>query len=127
MFSKRKISVICLAISIALFAEGCKKKVPAPPPPPPPAPVATPRAAAGPQCARRGTVHRGAYHYSERTIRHATLAGQWPDEQRFHQPGHRNSASTGSRQVTPTSSTTYTLTATGPGGTVNRLGHGVGR
>ena len=42
MFSKRKISVICLACSLALFASGCKKKVPPPPPPPPPAPEVKP-------------------------------------------------------------------------------------
>src|ERR1039458_7008830 len=39
MFSKRKISIICLAVSVVLLADGCKKKAPAPPPPPPPAPV----------------------------------------------------------------------------------------
>src|SRR3982751_3801583 len=40
MFSKRKLSVIGLALALAIFASGCKKKVPAPPPPP--APVVTP-------------------------------------------------------------------------------------
>src|ERR1039458_9627915 len=42
MFGKRKITVVCLAVSLALFAAGCKKKVPAPPPPPPPPPVERP-------------------------------------------------------------------------------------
>src|SRR5579871_1285599 len=44
MFDKRKVSVTVLAVSLAVFAAGCKKKVPPPPPPPPPA--ATPPAAA---------------------------------------------------------------------------------
>src|ERR1035441_5064896 len=39
MFSKRKYSIICLALALALFAAGCKKKVPPPAPPPPPPPV----------------------------------------------------------------------------------------
>src|SRR6516164_10485530 len=44
MFSKRKLYVICLALALAIFATGCKKKVPAPPPPPPPPPAAPPAA-----------------------------------------------------------------------------------
>src|ERR1043166_3038677 len=36
MLSKRTISVIWLAASLALFVAGCKKKAPPPPPPPPP-------------------------------------------------------------------------------------------
>src|SRR5437016_2491144 len=42
MFSKRKLSVIGLALSLALFAAGCKKKVAPPAPAPPPAAVVTP-------------------------------------------------------------------------------------
>ena len=38
MFSKRKFSIICLALALAMFAAGCKKKVAPPPPPPPPPP-----------------------------------------------------------------------------------------
>ena len=44
MFSKRKFSLICLALALAMFAAGCKKKVPAPAPPPPPPPVVVPEA-----------------------------------------------------------------------------------
>ena len=36
MLSKRRITGIGLAITLAMFAAGCKKKAPAPPPPPPP-------------------------------------------------------------------------------------------
>ena len=42
MFSKRKFSIICMALALAMFAAGCKKKVPAPAPPPPPPPVVQP-------------------------------------------------------------------------------------
>jgi peptidoglycan-associated lipoprotein len=117
MFSKRKITVICLAVSLALFAEGCKKKVPAPPPPPPPAatPAPPPPAASSPVVgqftAEPSTIQRG---------QSSTL--------RWEITGNATSVSidngigtvrnTGSQQVSPTSSTTYTLTASGPGGSV---------
>src|SRR5215467_722605 len=40
MFKKRNLSIVCFALTLALFAAGCKKKAPAAPPaPPPPAPV----------------------------------------------------------------------------------------
>src|SRR5258706_17046 len=42
MLSKQKITVLCLAIALAMFAAGCKKKVAAAPPPPPPPPPTEP-------------------------------------------------------------------------------------
>jgi len=120
MFSKRKITVVCLAVSIALFAEGCKKKVPAPPPPPPPAPApaAAPATPAAPTVAQftaePSTIQRG---------QSATLRWEIGGEvtSASINSGIGTVRSTGSQQVTPTSSTTYTLTATGPGGTVTSL------
>ena len=116
MFSKRKITVICLAISIMLFAEGCKKKVPAPPPPPPPAPAPappppTPAAPVVAQfTAEPSTIQRG---------QSATLRWEVSGEANVSiNQGIGTVRSTGSQQVTPTSNTTYTLTATGPGGSV---------
>ena len=116
MFSKRKITVICLAASIALFAGGCKKKVPAPPPPPPaPAPAPTPPPPAAPAVAQftvePSTIQRG---------QSATLRWEVTGEATnvSINQGIGTVRSTGSQQVTPTSSTTYTLTATGPGGTI---------
>ena len=117
MFSKRKITFICLAVSLALFAAGCKKKVPAPPPPPPPAPAPaaaapTPSAPVVAQfTAEPSTIQRG---------QSATL--RWEVSGETSTVSINNNVgtvrSTGSQQVTPTSSTTYTLTATGPGGTI---------
>ena len=40
MLSNRKVALIVLSASLALFAAGCKKKTPAPEPPPPPPPPA---------------------------------------------------------------------------------------
>ena len=54
MFSKRKISIICLAVSVVLLADGCKKKIPPPPAPPPPvvAPPEVPPPPAAPKIAQ---------------------------------------------------------------------------
>jgi len=116
MFSKRKITVICLAASIALIADGCKKKVPAPPPPPPaPAPAPAPPAPSAPAVAQftvePSTIQRG---------QSATLRWEVTGEVTSVSinQGIGTVRATGSQQVTPTSSTTYTLTATGPGGTI---------
>jgi peptidoglycan-associated lipoprotein len=117
MFSKRKITIICLAASIALIADGCKKKVPAPPPPPPPAPAPAPAPAppAAPVVAQfsaePSTIQRG----QSATLRWE-VSGQ-ADNVSINN-GIGSVRSTGSQQVTPTNSTTYTLTATGPGGTI---------
>jgi peptidoglycan-associated lipoprotein len=117
MFSKRKITLICLAVSIALFAEGCKKKVPAAPPPPPPAPAPTsaPPAPSAPVVAQftaePSTIQRG---------QSATLRWEISGEATnvSINQGIGTVRSTGSQQVSPTNSTTYTLTATGPGGSI---------
>ena len=114
-FDKRKITIICLALSLAMFAGGCKKKVPPPPPPPPPAapPPAPPPPPPAPTVAQftaePSTIQRG---------QSSTL--------RWQVTGQVNSVSinqgigsvqnTGSQRVQPNDSTTYTLTASGPGG-----------
>ena len=116
MLSKRKVTLICLAASIALVADGCKKKIPAPPPPPPaPAPAPAPTAPAAPAVAQFSveptTIERG---------QSATLRWEVSGETSnvSINQGIGTVRATGSQQVTPTSSTTYTLTATGPGGTI---------
>jgi peptidoglycan-associated lipoprotein len=117
MFSKRKLTVIGMALSLALFAAGCKKKVapPAPAPPPVAAPPVAPPPPAAPTVAQfaaePGTIQRG---------QSSTL--------RWEISGNATSVSldngigavqnTGNRRVTPSDSTTYILTATGPGGSV---------
>jgi len=116
MLTKRKLTAIGLALSLAIFAAGCKKKVapppaPAPvvqPPPPPPPPPAAPTVAQF--TAEPGSIQRG---------QSSTL--------RWEVTGNVTSVSidngigvvqaTGNRRVSPSDSTTYTLTATGPCGT----------
>lgn len=114
MFSKSKISAICLAVSLAMFAAGCKKKVPPPPPPPPPAPAPAPAPAP-----KAPTV---AQFSAEPT----TIERGQSSTLRWEVSGDVSSVSinqgvgtvqnTGSRGVSPSNSTTYVLTATGPGG-----------
>jgi len=115
MLNKRKISTIGICLTLAMFAAGCKKKVPPPPPPPPPpapapAPAPPPAAptvaafAAEPTSIERGQSSTLSWNVTDATstsIDNAIGTVQ----------------ATGSRRVFPGSSTTYTLTATGPGGT----------
>jgi peptidoglycan-associated lipoprotein len=115
MLRKRKLTVIAIALTLAVFLAGCKKKAPpAPPPPPPPAPVAKP-APPAPVVSQFSveptTIQRG---------QSATL--------RWEVTGDVTSVSidqgvgtvqnTGNRRVFPNDSTTYTLTASGPGGNI---------
>jgi peptidoglycan-associated lipoprotein len=116
MLRQRNLSILCFALTIALFAAGCKKKAPAPPPPPPPPPAAAPTAPPPPAAptitqfsAEPASVQRG---------QSSTL--------RWEVTGDATSISidqgigtvqgTGNRRVFPDNSTTYTLTASGPGG-----------
>ncbi len=116
MFTKRKAS-LCLALSLALFAAGCKKKAPPAPPPPPPAPAPTasaptPRPPVVSQfSAEPSNIQRG---------QSSTLRWQVSGEVTGVSINNGVGAvqSTGNRTVNPANSTTYTLTATGPGGSV---------
>jgi len=115
MLSKRRITGIGLAITLAMFAAGCKKKAPAPPPPPPPAPAPAP----APKPAAPTVASFSAEPSSIERGQSSTL--------RWEVSGNVSNVSinagvgvvqnTGSQRVSPSDSTTYTLTATGDGGT----------
>src|SRR5271157_1684160 len=112
MFSKRKITVICIAFSLAAFGTACKKKVPPPLvqplPPPPPAPKAPVIAQF---VAEPASIHRG----QSSTLRWEVTG----DTTNISiNQGIGTVRSTGNQRVQPNDSTSYTLTATGPGGTV---------
>ena len=117
MLGKQKITAALMAAALTLFAAGCKKKTPQPPPPPPPQPAATappvetpPAPVVASFSAEPTSIQRG---------QSSTL--------RWEVSGNVTSVSidqtigtvqnTGNRRVFPSDSTTYTLTATGPGGT----------
>jgi len=117
MFSKRKISAICFAVSLAMFAVGCKKKVPPPPPPPPPAPAAPttpPPAAPAPTVTQFSAEPTSIQRGQSSTLRWQ-VSGDVSSVS-INQ-GVGTVQNTGSRSVSPSDSTTYVLSATGPGGT----------
>ncbi len=115
MFKTRKLSVVALALTLAVFATSCKKKVPPPPPPPPPRveqppppPPAAPSIAqfsAEPSSIQRGQSSTLRWQVNGQTTNISINQGVGTIQ------------ATGNSRVSPTDSTTYTLTATGPGGT----------
>jgi len=118
MFDKRKLTTLCIAATLAMFAVGCKKKTPPPPPPPPPAPTETkpePPKPVAPTIAQFSAEPTNIQAGQSATLR-------------WEVSGNATSVSidnaigtvqnTGNRRVFPTNSTTYTLTASGPGGSV---------
>lgn len=106
----QKISIV-VAIGFASFT-GCKKHVVAAAPPSTPAPAAAP--APAPTITLRATpaaLDRGQAATLQWDARNATSVQI--------QPALGTVTSTGMRSVNPTSSVTYTATATGPGGTAS--------
>jgi len=116
MFSKRKMSLIWFAILLALFAAGCKKKAPAPPappPPPPPPPIVKPVAPSISQFSAEPTsIQRG----QSSTLRWA-VSGETTSIS--IDQGIGTVQANGSRRVFPSTSTTYTLKVSGPGGSTS--------
>jgi peptidoglycan-associated lipoprotein len=115
MFSKRKLTVLGMALSLAMFSAGCKKKAPPPPPPPPPPPV---KEAPPPKPAAPTVAQFTAEPTSIQRGQSATL--RWEVSGNVTSVSIDNAIGTvqnsGNRRVFPTDSTTYTLTASGPGG-----------
>lgn len=110
--SKRKtIAVVFLAFSVLAVSAGCKKKPPAPPPPPPPSPTkeAPPaKPTISTFVAEPSTIQRG----QSATLRWSVSAATDVSIE----PGIGSVQPSGNRQVFPSSTTTYRLTAKGPGG-----------
>ena len=96
--------MLVFALGAIMMLGACKKKV-APPPPPPPPPAAAPTASL---TANPNTVDKG---------QSTTLTWQTSNATDASIDGIGAVQPNGSQSVTPTDSTTYTLTAKGPGGT----------
>jgi peptidoglycan-associated lipoprotein len=118
MSYKRNLTVLSIALSLAMFAAGCKKKAPPPPPPPPPAPAAKvepSKPVAAPAVAQFSVEPTSIQRGQSATLR-------WEVSGNVTSVSIDNAIGTvqnsGNRRVFPTDSTTYTLTATGPGGSV---------
>lgn len=116
--NKRTLSAAVFGAMVLLAAESCKKKAPAPPPPPPPAPTAEapPPPAAAPRIdtftAEPASIERGQSATLRWSVANATDIAI--------DQGLGSVAANGSRQVFPSGSTTYTLTARGAGGMTTR-------
>ena len=113
----RRLCALLMALSLLLVVTGCKKKVPPPPPPAAPEkPDAPPPPPAKPSIssftAEPSTIDRGQSATLRWAVSNAT-------DNTIDQGIGAVSAS-GSRQVFPSSTTTYTLTSVGPGGKVSR-------
>jgi peptidoglycan-associated lipoprotein len=109
----RKIGAVLFALVLLVSLAGCKKKVPPPPPPPPPTTQAPPPPTAekpviGSFTAEPSRIERGQSSTLRWSITGAT-------DMTIDQ-GLGAVQSQGSRQVYPGNTTTYTLTARGPGG-----------
>ena len=108
----KKIILLVLGLTLLFFAAGCRKKAPAPPPPPPPK-VEAPAPPAKPMimsfAAEPSSIERG----QSSTLRWATENATDVSID----PGIGAVSASGTRQVYPSDTTSYTLTAKGPGGT----------
>jgi len=109
-----RLYAVLFAVVLSLFVAGCKKKTPPPVPPPPPKPVEQPKPApAKPSIssfeAEPSTIERG----QSATLRW-TVTGEAATI--TIEPGVGSVPATGSRQVFPSNTTTYSLTATNEGG-----------
>lgn len=113
MLNERRISTIGICLMLAMFAAGCKKKAPPPPPPPPPPvekPAPPPVAPSIAEFVAEPTsIERGQSSTLRWNVTDATSVSI--------DNGIGTVQAAASRRVFPGASTTYTLTATGPGGT----------
>lgn len=117
MLLKRNWSVICIAIALVVFSAGCKKKA-APPPPPPPPPQAAP---APPPPAAPDISEFSAEPSSIERGQSSTLRWSVSNANQITiDNGVGSVQASGSRSVYPNDTTTYTLRATGPGGTLSK-------
>ncbi|HXZ81877.1 MAG TPA: peptidoglycan-associated lipoprotein Pal [Terriglobales bacterium] len=101
--SKMKWSILLLVMASIVVLGACKKKVaPPPPPPPPPPPAPTASLTANPNTIQPG--------------QSTNLIWQTQNATNVSIDGIGTVEPSGNSQVTPTTSTTYHLIATGPGG-----------
>lgn len=109
----RKLSLFLGLIALVLFAGSCKKKVAAPPPAQAPAPPAA-----------QPTVTLNASPTSINPGQTVTLSWSSTNATDLDiQPGVGKVAPEGSTPVTPNEPTTYTITASGPGGSATATAH----
>jgi len=98
--------VLMLALALILAGGACKKKVaPTPPPPPPPPPQPTATISVSPESVQKG--------------QSATITWSSQNASEVNIDGIGKVDAQGSQSVTPSDSTTYHMTAKGPGGSTD--------
>jgi peptidoglycan-associated lipoprotein len=112
-----KAGLLLLLSALVLFAVGCKKKVPPPPPPPPPTPTATTAPPPAAPVINSFTAEPSTIEAGQSSTLNWSITGA-TDMNIDNGVGAVQSS--GQRQVFPRTSTTYTLTARGPGGMDSR-------
>jgi peptidoglycan-associated lipoprotein len=112
MSAWKSFAPVVLSAALALSMAACKKKPPAPPPPAPPPAEAAPPEPEPPRItefsAEPAMIERGQSSFLRWSVDNANIVSI--------EPGIGTVESTGSRQVFPSETTTYTLRASGPGG-----------
>ncbi|MGP8258942.1 MAG: peptidoglycan-associated lipoprotein Pal [Acidobacteriaceae bacterium] len=108
--SRLKKYPVALCLAAIMVLTGCHKKAAAPPPPPPPAPAPAP----APAPTASITVNPSVIDQGQS----ATVAWKTANATDVSIEDIGSVALNSSQSVSPTRSTTYTLTAKGPGGTV---------
>lgn len=113
-FRSGKASAWLFASALLVFTAACGKKTPVQPPPPPPAAAPAPAA----ETQERPSITFTAEPSSIEKGQSAMLRWQVSNATEFSiDNGVGPVGSTGQRQVYPSATTSYTLSATGPGGT----------
>jgi peptidoglycan-associated lipoprotein len=102
-------------LAILALSAACKKPAPQAPPPPPPPPAAPPASPTVNLQASSNTIQRGASVTLTWSSTNATTLSLSPEI--------GNVSAEGTQRVTPQDSITYTLTATGPGGSADASVH----
>ena len=98
-------------LAILALSAACKKPAPQAPPPPPPPPAAPPASPTVNLQASPTTIQRGESVTLTWSSTNATTVSL--------SPGIGNVSAEGTQRVTPQDSITYTITATGPGGSAD--------
>src|SRR5579862_7631843 len=113
-----RVGMLLLLSTLVLFAVGCgKKKVPPPPPPPPPTQQPTPTATAAAPVINSFTAEPSTVEAGQSSTLRWSISGA---TDMTINNGVGAVQSNGMRQVFPRASTSYTLTARGPGGMDSR-------
>jgi peptidoglycan-associated lipoprotein len=114
----KRASVLALALTLSFFAAGCRKKVGVPPPPAAAAKAEAPKAVAQKPMVKFFTVEPSTIERGQAAVLKWEVVGA--DTVSINQ-GLGTVTASGNRSVFPSSTTSYTLTATNAGGSSSEM------